>query len=73
MNEPNLLLICAIAFAAVMALLGFEALVIRLIARLFPARRADHEVMAEVIQRAVAERFPGAKVVAVEEVNQERR
>lgn len=56
-----------------MALLGFEALVIRLIARLFPARRADHEVMAEVIQRAVAERFPGAKVVAVEEVNQERR
>jgi hypothetical protein len=72
MNEPNLLLICAIAFVAVMVLLGFEALVIGLIVRLFPARRSDHDVMTEVIQRAVAERFPGAAVVAVEEVNPDR-
>lgn len=69
MEEHNLMWICVIAFVAVMVLLGFEAFLIGLIARLFPARRPDREVVADVIQRAVAGRFPGATVVAVEEVN----
>lgn len=69
MEEHNLILICAIAFVAVMAILGFEALVIRLIGQLFPEKKPDLETVAEVIQKAVADRFPGAKVVSVEEVN----
>ena len=68
MEEPNLVLICAIAFVAVMVLLGFEALVIGLVARLFPHRKPDREVVTAVIQEAVAVRFPGATVLAIEEV-----
>ena len=69
MNEPNLFSICVIAFIAVMALLSFEALVIYLISRIFPARKSDRELVADVIERAVSSQFPGAKVVAVEEVD----
>jgi hypothetical protein len=72
MEEPNLVLICAIAFVAVMVILGFEALVIRLITRLFPQHKPDLEAIAEVIQQAVVGRFPGAKVVSVEEVNPQK-
>lgn len=69
MNEPNLVYICVIAFIAVMLLLSFEALVISLISRLFPARKSDRELVAEVIEQAISKQFPGAKVVAVEEVD----
>jgi hypothetical protein len=68
MNEPNLVAICAIAFVAVMALLSFEALVISLICRLFPALKSDQQLVAEVIEQAVSHKFPGAKVIAIEEV-----
>lgn len=67
MEEPNLVLICAIAFVAVMALLGFEAVVIGLITRFFPKQKSDGELVAEVIQTAVAGQFPGANVVTIEE------
>lgn len=67
MNEPNLLSICAIAFVAVMLLLCLQALIIRLTTRWFPERKSDQELIAQAIQQAVASRFPGAKVVAVDE------
>lgn len=69
MDEPNLFSICVIAFIAVMVLLSFEAVVISLISRIFPARKPDRELVAEVIEKAVSQQFPGAKVVAVEEVD----
>jgi hypothetical protein len=69
MNEPNLVSICAIAFVAVMVLLSFEALIISLISRLFPALKSDQQLVVEVIEQAVSHKFPGAKVVAVEEVD----
>ena len=53
--------------------LSFEALVISLISRLFPALKSDRELMTEVIEQAVSKRFPGAKVVAVEEVDSKKR
>ena len=49
MDEPNLISICVIAFIAVMLLLSFEAIIISLISRMFPARKPDRELMAEVI------------------------
>ena len=68
MNELNLVSICIIAFIAVMVMLSFEAVVISLISRLFPARKSDRELVSEVIEQAVSQQFPGAKVVAVDEV-----
>ncbi len=67
MNEPNLLSICAIAFVAVMLLLGLQALIIRLMTQWFPERKSDQELITQAIQQAVTDRFPGAKVVAVDE------
>jgi hypothetical protein len=72
MNETNLLSICAIAFVAVMVLLSFEALVISLITRLFPALKSDQQLVTEVIEQAVSHKFPGATVVAVDEVDPEK-
>ena len=69
MNEPNLVSICAIAFVAVMALLSFEALMISLISRLFPALKSDQQLFSDVIEQAVSHKFPGAEVVAVDEVD----
>lgn len=68
MEEPNLLSVCVIAFVAVMLLLGFEAVVIRLIAQLFPERKPDDELIAAAIQQAIESRYPGARVVSVEEL-----
>jgi hypothetical protein len=68
MEEPNLFSICVIAFVAVMFLLGFEAVVIALISRCFPERKTEGELINEAIQQAVTSRFPGAKLVAVEEM-----
>lgn len=65
-------MISAIAFGAVMLILGFQALVIRLITQLFPERKSDIETVSEVIQQAVAGQFPGATVVSVEEVTSPR-
>ena len=66
-DEPNLLSVCVIAFVAVMLLLGFEAVVIRAIAWLFPDQKPDDELVLEAIQQAVQSRFPGARVVSVED------
>jgi hypothetical protein len=68
MSEPSLLSICVIAFVAVMLLLGFEALIIRLMSQLFPERKSELQLATEAIQQAVEGRYPGARVVAVEAV-----
>lgn len=69
MDESGLLSVCAIAFLAVMVVLSLEAAIIRLISGLFPARRSEVELVAEAIQQAVESRFPGARVLSVEDVN----
>jgi hypothetical protein len=57
-----------IAFVAVMLLLALEAVIIHLIGTAFPERRSDADLVTEVVQRAIESRFPGARVVAIEEV-----
>ena len=52
-----------------MALLSFEALMISLISRLFPALKSDQQLFSDVIEQAVSHKFPGAEVVAVDEVD----
>ena len=70
--EENLYSVCIIAFTAVMLLLAAEALIIRLISRLFPQRKAETEWIAMAVQKTLDGPFPGARVVAVEEVESNR-
>ena len=68
MGDPNLLSVCVIAFVGVVLLLGLEALIIRLIGRVFPEHRSDAELVTEAIQLTIESRFPGARVVAIDKV-----
>jgi hypothetical protein len=68
MNTPDLLIICASAFAAVFVLLGFLALIMRVITAVFPAKDigSDAVVMAALagVMQTV---YPGTKITRVEE------
>ena len=69
MDETSLITICVTAFLAVFVLLITLAVVIRLIAAVFPIRdRADDAVLAAAISAAVATIYPGARVSRIEEV-----
>ena len=71
MNDPNLWLICLIAFTMVMALLGSLALVMAGITRLFPIREShrpagvDPMIVAAI--QSVAATQLGAVVTRIEE------
>ena len=71
MEEVNLFLVCAIAFAAVMLLLGFLAGVMSVMTRLLPVAHVDGDspdaAVLAAIQSVVASRFGGARVVRIEE------
>jgi len=69
MNPPDLLVVCLTAFVAVFALLGFLAVVMRLLMAAFPARSGgiDSATVA-ALTAAAAYAFPGTKVTRVEEI-----
>ena len=66
--EPNLLIVCIIAFIAVMLLLSFLAVVMSLITRVFPVQVQDEGIepgVVAAIQSVVAQ--IGAVVTHIEE------
>ncbi len=69
MNPPDLLVVCLSAFVAVFFLLGFLAVVMRLLIAVFPEKLAgiDSATIAAVTA-AAAYVFPGTKVTKVEEI-----
>ncbi len=68
MTEPNLVLVCTIAFAVVFVLLFLLALVIQALALLFPEHEeTDPAVLCATIQAAVTATHPGARVTRIEE------
>ena len=69
MGDPNLFVVCGIAFMAVMGLLTSLAVVMRIITAVFPVVRAtsDPAVIA-AIHVAVATVVPDARVVKLEEM-----
>ncbi len=69
MNPPDLLVVCLTAFVAVFTLLGFLAVVMRLLMAAFPARSGgiDSATVA-ALTAAAAYAFPGTKVTRVEEI-----
>ena len=69
MNPPDLLVICLSAFIAVFFLLGFLAVVMRVLITVFPEKVGgiDSATLA-AITAAAAYVFPGTKVTKVEEI-----
>jgi len=69
MDEPNLLMICLNAFAAVLVLLSVLAGVIRLLITVFPEKEKTSEaVIASAINIAVQKVTAGATVSRIEEI-----
>ena len=68
--EDQLLLICGIAFAAVLTILSLLAGVIAGICRLFPVRAADlpDPIAEEAVRQALAKAFPGCRISEVREI-----
>jgi hypothetical protein len=68
MTSPDLLLVCASAFAAVFVLLGVLALLMVVILALFPEKKdaADAAIMA-AITSVMQSVYPGTRVTRVEE------
>lgn len=70
-NEPNLIVVCAVAFLAVMFVLGTLWGLIRLITRYFPEPSNDLDpAVVAAIHQAVGESLPGARIVKIEEVKE---
>lgn len=70
MNDPNLVLVCLVAFAVVMVLLTFLAVVISGIMRAFPAGSKTDSIDPAIvasINSVVATHFSGARVTRIEE------
>jgi hypothetical protein len=67
MTEPNLLVISASAFIAVIALLSFLAGIIRVLTTLFPADEGTDAATFAAISAAAARAYPGTRVTKIEE------
>jgi hypothetical protein len=67
--DPNVLSSCVLSFIAVFILLGVLALLIRIIAALFPdgSERSDSALVA-AIHTAAAVKFPEARITRIEEI-----
>jgi hypothetical protein len=69
MGSPNLLLICASAFAAVFLLLAFLSLVMRAIIAVFPQKLSgDDAAVYAAVAAAVGSAYPGTKITRFEEI-----
>ena len=70
MPTPDLLSICAAAFAGVFTLLCVLAVVMRLILIIFPQKEetADSMVMASVATSVYQSLYPGSRITRVEEI-----
>jgi len=68
MPEPNLLLICAVAFLAVITLLGALAGIMYVLTYLFPGESDGSDPAVVVaIAAAVAAAYPGMRAARIEE------
>jgi hypothetical protein len=67
MTEPNLLTICAAAFAAVILLLSFLAVMIRALTAIFPVPEGTDAAMVAAITAAHVRAFPGRRIERIEE------
>lgn len=67
MTEPNLLVVCAAAFIAVLALLSVLAGLIRALTALFPPPESSDPALVAAISAAAARAYPGMTVKSIQE------
>jgi hypothetical protein len=67
MTEPNLLIICAAAFIAVIVLLSLLAGIIRILTLLFPVPDDADAALIAAITSAHAGAYPGTRITRIEE------
>ena len=67
MTDPNLLVVCAAAFTAVLVLLSLLAGVIRGLTALFPHVEPRDTAVLAAIASAAASAYPGTKVTDIQE------
>lgn len=68
MTDPNLLVICAAAFIAVIVLLSFLAGVIRVLTALFPVVDDADAALVAAISSAAARAYPGTRITNIKEI-----
>lgn len=69
MEDPNLIVICAVAFAAVLILLSVLAALIHVLTLAFPEKTDEtDQALLAAIHTAVSNSIPGAKVTHIEEI-----
>ena len=68
--QMNLVLICAVAFAAVLAILSILATIISGICRAFPVNAADlpDPGAEEAVHQAVAKALPDCRIAEIREI-----
>ena len=68
MNDLNLIAVCLIAFTSVFTLLGFLAMAMAVITRVFPEQQAKVDAaLLAAISGTVSTLIPGAQVTRIEE------
>jgi len=68
MTEPNLLVICAAAFTAVIMLLSFLAAIIRVLTAVFPVVDDADAALIAAISSAAARAYPGTRITNIKEL-----
>ncbi|MGB5895118.1 MAG: hypothetical protein WBG58_13155 [Ignavibacteriaceae bacterium] len=67
METPDLITICLTSFVAVLLLLSFLALVMRIIILIFPAKDNDDSAVIAAITSTYNVHFPGTKIIKIGE------
>lgn len=67
MTEPNLLIVCIAAFAAVLALLSVLAGLIRLLTAVFPYVEERDPALVATLTSVAARAYPGMRVTNIRE------
>ncbi len=69
MTEPSVLIVCIMAFIAVILVLSLLAVLFALLTRLFPAETEGMDAgVVAAINTAAAAAYPGSRITEIEEV-----
>ena len=67
METPNLITICLTSFTAVLILLSFLALIMRIITLIFPAKEDDDSAVVAAITSTYNVHYPGTRIIKIGE------
>jgi len=67
METPDLITICLTSFVAVLILLSFLALIMRVITLIFPVKEDDDSAVVAAITSTYNVHFPGTKIIKIGE------